>query len=333
MTTFLNIIFILSSLATVVTLAGVFERTLRERPKLRWTLALKVSSSALIVSVLLLVLITNFVGGLVITLVVFIIGYGVYLIIRRRPESSTTVPPSAGQVNDTSGMVRVPGLWGWALREYVTPEEVQRIQADREEERVEKARVRAVRKEQRRVNQDRARLERSATRERGPLIPLDAQEALNSASSYMTRKGFTIESRSDASLTFSNRKRPSGDIGCLLLLLGIVPGVLYFALAGRQVRCTLTVIPEGAHCRAQIGGESDTGYRHLRKWRDSLPGLAGPSAKYTVQEDARQELPAPKADPNATIPEQIRQLAGLRDSGLLSDEEFEAKKSDLLGRM
>ena len=333
MTTFLNIILVLSLLATVVTLAGVFERMVRERPKPRWMIALKVSGSALIVSALLLALIANFFGGLVVTLVVVIIGYGVYLILRRRPEISTTVPPPAGQVNDTSGMVRIPGLWGWALREYVTPEEVQRIQADREEERVEKVRVRAVRKEQRRVNQDRARLERSATRERGPLIPLSAQEALNSASSYMTRKGFTIESRSDASVTFSNRKKPSDGIGCLLLLLGIVPGVLYFALAGRQVRSTLAVIPEGAHCRAQIGGESDPGYRHLRKWCGSLPGFAGPSAEYTVHEDARQELTAPKVDSNATIPEQIHQLAELRDSGLLSDKEFEAKKSDLLRRM
>lgn len=35
----------------------------------------------------------------------------------------------------------------------------------------------------------------------------------------------------------------------------------------------------------------------------------------------------------ATIPEQISQLAELRDRGLLSDAEFEAKKADLLNRM
>ena len=33
------------------------------------------------------------------------------------------------------------------------------------------------------------------------------------------------------------------------------------------------------------------------------------------------------------IPDQISQLADLRDRGILTDEEFEAKKTDLLGRM
>ena len=33
------------------------------------------------------------------------------------------------------------------------------------------------------------------------------------------------------------------------------------------------------------------------------------------------------------IPEQIRKLAELRDSGLITEEEFEAKKTDLLDRM
>jgi hypothetical protein len=34
-----------------------------------------------------------------------------------------------------------------------------------------------------------------------------------------------------------------------------------------------------------------------------------------------------------SIPEQISQLASLRDQGILSSEEFEAKKKDLLNRM
>jgi hypothetical protein len=35
----------------------------------------------------------------------------------------------------------------------------------------------------------------------------------------------------------------------------------------------------------------------------------------------------------ATIPEQIEQLAALRDSGALTEAEFEAKKVELLARM
>lgn len=37
--------------------------------------------------------------------------------------------------------------------------------------------------------------------------------------------------------------------------------------------------------------------------------------------------------PGAAVPEQIEQLARLRDAGHITDAEFEAKKSELLGRM
>jgi hypothetical protein len=48
---------------------------------------------------------------------------------------------------------------------------------------------------------------------------------------------------------------------------------------------------------------------------------------------ARAHAPAPAEQPSADIPEQIRQLAALRDAGALSTDEFEAKKAELLRRM
>jgi len=42
---------------------------------------------------------------------------------------------------------------------------------------------------------------------------------------------------------------------------------------------------------------------------------------------------APPPPPQQTVPEQIEHLARLRDQGALTDEEFQAKKSELLGRM
>lgn len=42
---------------------------------------------------------------------------------------------------------------------------------------------------------------------------------------------------------------------------------------------------------------------------------------------------APPSPPQQTVPEQIEHLARLRDQGALTDEEFQAKKSELLGRM
>ncbi len=48
-----------------------------------------------------------------------------------------------------------------------------------------------------------------------------------------------------------------------------------------------------------------------------------------------QQAPAaaPPPQPGAAVPEQIEQLARLRDQGHITDAEFEAKKAELLGRM
>jgi len=47
--------------------------------------------------------------------------------------------------------------------------------------------------------------------------------------------------------------------------------------------------------------------------------------------DAASGAPTATAEPS--IPDQIRQLGQLRDEGLLTPDEFEAKKSELLGRL
>jgi hypothetical protein len=44
---------------------------------------------------------------------------------------------------------------------------------------------------------------------------------------------------------------------------------------------------------------------------------------------ARRPSP-PSAPPSADIPDQIRKLAKLKDDGIISSEEFEAKKTELL---
>jgi hypothetical protein len=43
--------------------------------------------------------------------------------------------------------------------------------------------------------------------------------------------------------------------------------------------------------------------------------------------------PAPAPQPGAAVPEQIEQLARLRDQGHITAAEFEAKKAELLNRM
>jgi hypothetical protein len=49
--------------------------------------------------------------------------------------------------------------------------------------------------------------------------------------------------------------------------------------------------------------------------------------------DAAHRSPGAAPAPAASIPQQISDLATLRDQGILSAEEFEAKKSELLSRM
>jgi hypothetical protein len=48
---------------------------------------------------------------------------------------------------------------------------------------------------------------------------------------------------------------------------------------------------------------------------------------------ARHRTAAGGAPAQAAIPQQIEQLAALRDSGAITDAEFEAKKTELLSRM
>jgi hypothetical protein len=53
-----------------------------------------------------------------------------------------------------------------------------------------------------------------------------------------------------------------------------------------------------------------------------------------AQEAAAEAPPAPAAEPTAPGPdpiEQLTQLAALKDSGALTEEEFEAQKAKILG--
>lgn len=48
---------------------------------------------------------------------------------------------------------------------------------------------------------------------------------------------------------------------------------------------------------------------------------------------APSEVPEGSSDPGTAVPDQIEQLAELRDAGHITPEEYEAKKAELLGRM
>ena len=63
-----------------------------------------------------------------------------------------------------------------------------------------------------------------------------------------------------------------------------------------------------------------------------MKGLARERAEWTRAPHTPAPAPAPAAAP-PSIAEQLEQLAGLRDRGIISAAEFDAKKAELLGRM
>ena len=83
------------------------------------------------------------------------------------------------------------------------------------------------------------------------------EAATDRAVSYMVSLGFVLSQKTDTSATFSRRKRPNTDVGILLLLLGIVPGALYFLLAGGERRTTVLAVPAegGRGARLTVSGD------------------------------------------------------------------------------
>ena len=75
------------------------------------------------------------------------------------------------------------------------------------------------------------------------------------------------------------------------------------------------------------------GHRSARR-RGMVMGAAMASSRSRKQQAAApapaQAAPAPSAPSDATV-EQIKQLAELRDQGILTEEEFSSKKKKLLG--
>lgn len=92
-------------------------------------------------------------------------------------------------------------------------------------------------------------------REIGVEVFLSPKIVLDRAVESMTRGGYTVEDRSQNSLTFARREEPSVAVGCILLLFFILPAILYFLFAAKTLKSTLAVFPDGeGGSRIVIGG-------------------------------------------------------------------------------
>lgn len=170
---------------------------------------------------------------------------------------------------------------------------------------------------------ERFRADRAAAvreQEVGIEVALPPRAVLDRAVEAMTRAGHTLEDRSQNSLTFARRQEPSAAVGCILLLLFVLPAILYFLFAAKTLRATLAAFPDGGGgSRIVVGGDDPQAVSRLTDWARAL--RSEPAGEEVAAEISTNPL------------DQIRRLAELRDAGLVTPEEFEAKKRDLLDRM
>jgi hypothetical protein len=67
--------------------------------------------------------------------------------------------------------------------------------------------------------------------------------------------------------------------------------------------------------------------RQASRWAQQDPGYAEPQ----YAEPAPAVAPAPAPAPAVNVAEQLKELAALKDQGILTEEEFAAQKAKLLG--
>jgi hypothetical protein len=69
----------------------------------------------------------------------------------------------------------------------------------------------------------------------------------------------------------------------------------------------------------------------MQRRRSFVQERDGMRQDFTHEEPAQAAAPAPPAAPEPEYVGELERLAQLRDQGILSDEEFEAKKRQVLG--
>ncbi len=100
----------------------------------------------------------------------------------------------------------------------------------------------------------------------GVLVSYSPSECIEMATAHMARAGYSIAYVGQRSATYTRPKKPNTDIGILLLLLGIIPGLLYFGLFRGTLTSTVFASPikDGTHLI--FSGDDDKAQRELFDW-------------------------------------------------------------------
>lgn len=88
---------------------------------------------------------------------------------------------------------------------------------------------------------------------------------------YMAQRGYAIAHAGQATATFTRPKKPNLDVGILLLLLGIIPGLLYFGLFRGTQAVSLAALETQEGSEIIISGDDREGRDTLSRWiRENL---------------------------------------------------------------
>ena len=171
------------------------------------------------------------------------------------------------------------------------------------------------------------------------LTSMAAPDVLRSAADFVLQRGrWQVVHQTEGQVTLQHLAGGSCLVALFLFLLGVIPGMLYLLLAKGESRLVVRATPVGG------GTEVDVSWLG-RNWRElalafleTLPEV--PEEELAKIREAQAAPQAVDASPQPTkgengekVFEQIRELAGLRDEGLITEKEFESKKADLLSRL
>ena len=103
-------------------------------------------------------------------------------------------------------------------------------------------------------------------------VAMPPAECLDRAEAFLAGRGFAVEHRDSRTLAVSRRAMPDPWVGLALLVLFVVPGLAYFALAPRRTASTTVLaVPEGGITEVSYVSE---GFRSRRAVRELLGELS-----------------------------------------------------------
>jgi len=176
---------------------------------------------------------------------------------------------------------------------------------------------------ERRAQADALEAARRREREFGIELALLPATVLDRVVEEMVRTGHSLEHRTNDSASFVREEGADSCLGCLLMLFFLLPGLLYLLLARSTKRTSVVAyslqVGGSAGTRLVIGGDDYATVNGLAVWARNL--ASGPAEKIEIGAvETRTE-------------DRLRELERLRESGLVSDDEYRAKRDQILKEM